>query len=59
MQVKKQKNIWKIFIFIDFFVAKVDVTSVNFNSKKSVKMKFSADKIYYNFSQENSKATNM
>ena len=29
-----------------------DVTSINFNSKKSMKMKFSADKIYYNFSQE-------
>ena len=29
-------------------------------AKKSIKMKFSADKIYYNFSQENSKIfTNM
>ena len=27
-------------------------------TKKSMKMKFSADKIYYNFSQENSKVTN-
>ena len=28
-------------------------------AKKSMKMKFSADKIYYNFCQENSKITNM
>ena len=28
-------------------------------AKKSMKMKFSVDKIYYNFSQENSKITNM
>ena len=46
----------------------VDVTSFNFNSKKSTKItfsadkiyyKFSADKIYYNFSQEYPKITNM
>ena len=37
-----------------------DVTSVNFKSKqKSTKMKFSEDKIYYNFSQNNPKITNM
>ena len=29
-----------------------DVTSVDFNSKKSAKIKFSTNKIYYNFSQE-------
>ena len=28
-------------------------------AKKSMKIKFSADKIYYNFSQENPKITNM
>ena len=28
-------------------------------AKKSIKMKFLADKIYYNFSQENSKITNI
>ena len=37
-----------------------DVTSVDFNSKKkSTKIKFSTDKIYYNFSQEYPKITNM
>ena len=36
-----------------------DVTSVKFNSKKSMKMKFSADKMYYNFFQGNPKITNM
>ena len=28
-------------------------------AKKSMKMKFSADKIHYNFSQENQKITNV
>ena len=37
----------------------VDVISVNFNSKKSIKMTFSSDKIYYNFSQKNPKITNI
>ena len=36
-----------------------DVTSFKFNSKKSTKITFSTDKIYYNFSQEYPKITNM
>ena len=42
----------------------VDVTSVEFNSKKikikrSTKIKFSTDNIYYNFSQEYPNVSNM
>ena len=33
----------------------MEVTS----TQKSIKMKFSSDKIYYNFFQENQKITNM
>ena len=36
----------------------VDVTSVNFNSKKVLEDKISADKIYYNFSHEHLKISN-
>ena len=36
-----------------------DVTSVNFNSKKSTKIKFSAGKIYYDFFHKYRKITNM
>ena len=39
--------------------SRYDINSVNFNSQKSMKITFSADKIYYNFSQENPKITNM
>ena len=46
----------EVFIYTDSWV---DVNSDNFNSKKSTKMTLSADKIHYNFSQENPKITNM
>ena len=44
-----------IFLMQTLFLANVDVTSgnyANFDSEKSKKMKVSADKIYYNFSQK-------
>ena len=68
------------FIFIDFFVVKVDGSDVNpgiylhenslqipgltslpstLTAKKSMKIEFSADKIYYNFFQENPNNANM
>ena len=37
----------------------VDVTPSTLTAKTSMKMKFSANKIYYNFSQENRKGTNI
>ena len=36
----------------------VDVTSVNFKIKKVHEIKFSSNKIYYNFSQKYPKITN-
>ena len=60
---------------MDFFAVKVDGSDVNprfwkeipgltslpstLTAKKFMKMKFSADKIYHNFSQENPKSTNI
>ena len=54
------------FIFMDFFAvfsthAYFDVTSGNNldSEKMSMKMKFLADKVYYNFSQDNAKIKNI
>ena len=47
---------------MDFFAVKVDGNDVNpgiKTAKKSMKMTFSSDKIYYNFSQKNPKITNI
>ena len=54
----------KNFIFIDFFAVKVDGSAgickeVFMSTEKSMKMKFSADKVYYNYSQQNRKITNI
>ena len=44
------------YLFTD---SRYDITSSNLAAKKSMKMTFSSDKIYYNFSQENPKITNI
>ena len=51
----------KVFVYMKTFLQIPWLTSLpsTLTAKKSMKMKFSADKIYYNFSQENSKFTNM
>ena len=45
------------FLFISINIDKIDVNYKQL--KKSMKINISADKIYYNLSQENSKITNM
>ena len=42
-----------------FTDSRYDIKSVKFNNEKSMKLTFSSDKIYYNFSQENPKITTM
>ena len=48
-----------VYIKISFQIPGVDVTSINLAAKKSMKMKFSANKIYYTFSLENPKSRNI
>ena len=47
----------EVFIYTE---SRVDVIlTSNLTAKKSMKMTFSSDKIYYNFSQKNPKITNI